>query len=276
MNRRSLIILAIATLVLPAAGADTTSLPPAAGVGMSGEVAEVLLPGSELRVKLDPEGRSALVVRLSAIHPHGTAGHRYTFQWFAYEPGEHNLCDSLERVDGSPLGDLPRVMVRADSVLPPGPPGPLADRPARLPSLGGYRTTLLIGGALWFAGLITLLYWRRTKSNAPILQDSPDLPLAEKLRLLLEQAQSGTLNADGRARLERLVLGFWRDRLGLTDLPMNEAVHHLRDHPEAGNLLRHVEDWLHSGKSPGRQIEVAALLTPYLDTAPPSTSAAPS
>jgi len=245
----------------------------ATGVGLTGDVKDVLLPGPELRVKPDPEGRSPVVVRLTATYPHGTAGFRYDLNWFAYEPGSHNLADSLERVDGSPTGELPSVMVEAVSLLPPGPPRTLAEFSAPIPKLGGYRTALIVGGCVWVAGLIALLCWRRKKPAPDETHTLPDPPLADRLRVLLDQARTGTLDADGRARLERLVLGFWRERLDLTGLPVPEAIRRLREHPEAGGLLRQVEEWLHSGKSGARESEMAALLTPYLAAATHPTAA---
>lgn len=267
---RSFFLLAV---MLACLGASLPVFSQATGVGLTGEVKEALLPGPELRVKADPEGRSPVVVRLTATYPHGTAGFRYDFSWFAYEPGSHNLSNYLERADGSPTGELPPVVVQATSILPPGPPGTLAEFSAPVPTLGGYRTTLIVGAGLWLAGLVALLCWRRQKVGATTTPPTPEPPLADRLRALLDQARSGSLDADGRARLERLVLGFWRDRLNLTELPVPEAVRQLRDHPEAGGLLRKVEEWLHSGKSAVREVEMAALLTPYLTpTAPPSAS----
>ncbi len=236
-----------------------------AGVGLTGEIKEVFLPGGELRVKPDPAGRSPLAVRITAAYPHGTAGYRYDFAWVAYESGQHDIARYLERVDGSPAGDLPPVLAEAAGILPPGPPGGLAEFSAPAPSLGGYRTALITTGCLWAAGLIGLLCWRRQKSEPAETAVAADLPLGDRLRALLERARSGSLDANHRAELERLVLGFWRERLDLTRLPVPEAIRRLRDHPEAGGLLRQVEEWLHSGKSPTRETEIASLLTPYLN-----------
>ena len=68
-----------------------------AGVGLTGELKDVLLPGPELRVKPDTGGRSPVVLRITATYPHGTAGFRYDFSWSALEAGPHNLSQYLER-----------------------------------------------------------------------------------------------------------------------------------------------------------------------------------
>lgn len=247
-----------------ATGAPSSTVQPPAGVGLTGLIEDLLLPGSELQVKPDPEGRSPVVVRMTAVRPHGTAGFRYDFSWFAYEAGPHDLSQYLERVDGSPLGAMPAIGVEAVALLPPGPPQTLPEFQAPLPKLGGYRTALVAGGCLWLAGWVALFVWRRPRSSTAAAAPDAVRPLAERLRFLLESARTGSLDADGRAQLERLVLGFWRERLHLTDLPVPEAVHRLRNHPEAGGLLREVESWLHSGKSTASESSMAALLLPYL------------
>jgi hypothetical protein len=256
-----------------ATGAPSSTAQPPAGVGLTGLIQDLLLPGSELQVKPDPEGRSPVVVRMTAVRPNGTAGFRYDFSWFAYEAGPHDLSQYLERVDGSPLGAMPAIGVEAVAVLPPGPPQTLPEFQAPLPKLGGYRTALVAGGCLWLAGWVALFIWRRPHSSTATAV-APDAvrPLAERLRFLLESARTGSLDADGRAQLERHVLGLWRERLHLTDLPVPEAVHRLRNHPEAGGLLREVESWLHSGKSTASETHMAALLLPYL---PPAGATAP-
>ena len=146
-------------------GAPSSTAQPPAGVGLTGLIQDLLLPGSELQVKPDPEGRSPVVVRMTAVRPHGTAGFRYDFSWFAYEAGPHDLSQYLERVDGSPLGAMPAIGVEAVALLPPGPPQTLPEFQAPLPKLGGYRTALVAGGCLWLAGWVALFVWRRPRSR---------------------------------------------------------------------------------------------------------------
>ncbi len=262
---------ALALFIGGAAGAGAGP----AGVGMTAEVKNVLLPGPELRVKPDPSGRSPVVLRLTGVYPHGSAGFRYDFSWFAYEAGKHDLTKYLERIDGSALGDLPPVEVEAVAALPPGPPGHLAEFSAPPPKLGGYRSALIVGSVLWAAGFVALLCWRRRKPVADAGEAESSLPLADRLRPLLEKARTGSLDAEGRARLERLVLGFWRERLELTSVPVPLAVRQLREHGEAGALLRKVEEWLHSGKPSAGEAAVAELLTPYLSTTPNASRGLP-
>src|SRR5437867_3237409 len=74
----------------------------------------------------------------------------------------------------------------------------------------------------------------------------PSAPtLADRLRPLVEQAAAGTLTRDGQAQLERLLLNHWRQRLELTTDSFADAIRKLRQHNEAGALLRELENWLH-------------------------------
>ena len=105
---------------------------------------------------------------------------------------------------------------------------------------------------------------RRKKEN-PLGQaeDDTDPNLAERLRPLVEQAANGTLDTDGRARLERMIFSHWREQLGLTEEGDVAGLHHqLKAHPEAGPLLCGLEDWLH--RPPGTAtVDIPALLAPY-------------
>jgi hypothetical protein len=65
-----------------------------------------------------------------------------------------------------------------------------------------------------------------------------------------------------QARLEMLLLTYWRQKLQLAELPPDKALRQMRKHEAAGKLLRELESWLHA--RPGtQQVDVAALLEPY-------------
>ena len=73
---------------------------------------------------------------------------------------------------------------------------------------------------------------------------------------------AGQLDEEGRAELELTLIAFWRRRLGLGDLGTLEALAQLKQHEEAGPLIRRLEEWLHR---PGQAqvVDVDDLLTPY-------------
>ena len=133
-----------------------------------------------------------------------------------------------------------------------------------LPLPGGYRAWMTALALLWALAAIPLVLAGRKKKTA--LADTgeggpPDL--VERMRPLVEQAASGALDTAGRARLERMIFSHWREQL---DLPKESELvrmhQQLKDHEEAGPLLRGLEDWLH--RPPGTAtVDIAALLAPY-------------
>ncbi|MEO6593187.1 MAG: hypothetical protein ABIP94_00370, partial [Planctomycetota bacterium] len=86
--------------------------------------------------------------------------------------------------------------------------------------------------------------------------------LADRLRPLVEAVAAGRADDAGKAELERLLLAFWRARLGLKQAKAQAALAEMRQHAEAGALLRQLEAWLHMPVPPA-SLDVAALLAPY-------------
>jgi hypothetical protein len=229
---------------------------------MPGEMEQLVLPGSELEVKPLEDRRAAFVLRIKEAFPHGSA-FRYDLVYYGLEPGEYDLRSYLKRKDGSALGDVPPVSVTVEPMLPPGQiePHPLAL--GRSPWLGGYRLLLALAGSLWCAGLAAILLLGRRKHAKSEAGTARPLTLADHLNPLIDAALLGRLNEGQHAELERLLIGYWRKRLGLEQESPAEAIKVLRVHPEAGALLRKLEAWLHQ---PGARVELADLadlLRPY-------------
>jgi hypothetical protein len=74
----------------------------------------------------------------------------------------------------------------------------------------------------------------------------------------------GELGRAERAQLELSLVAYWRRRLGLDDRRPEQVITLLREHEQAGPLLRGLEDWLHRPEPP-EDVDVAALLAPYRD-----------
>jgi hypothetical protein len=256
-------LLAAASILLPIALAHADSPPRSTStVGMPAKIGSLVLPGSELEVKPLEDRRAPVVVRIAEVYPHGSA-FRYDLVYYGLEPGTHDLRDYLRRKDGTPVGDLPSIPVKVNPVLPPGQiePNPLVLD--RSPSLGGYRLVLAIGGSLWFAGLAAILLLGRRKRALEEAAASRPLTLAERLRPLVDAAIAGTLDEGRHAELERLLIGYWRKRLGLEQASPAEAIAVMRRHDEAGPLLRRLEEWLHKPGAGAGAAEIASLLRPY-------------
>jgi hypothetical protein len=231
------------------------------------------LPGPELQPRKS-DGRAPVVLRITAVYPHGSAGFRYDFTWSALEAGTFDLTKFLEPAAGAAAVPLPPLNVEASGVLPAGPPGQLADqgKPA-LPSVGGYRIWLPIGISLWVLAGGYFFYLTRKKkaiagpSAAPAAQT-----LAQRLQPLLQRALSGPMDVAEKAELERLVIAFGREHLGIMELTTPAVWHSLRENSATGPWLKTLEDWLHRpAPVPPAEAELADLLARIKST-PPATA----
>jgi hypothetical protein len=206
--------------------------------------------------------KAPLQLRIAETYPRGTLV-EYDFRYVGLEPGTYDLRDHLVRADGSAVSNLPPLLVEVTGLLPAGHDGLLAaGPPSPLARLGGYRVLLVAGGVAWALLLIPLLWRRRVKAvAAPPVTGPPSL--AERLRPLLADAAAGRLDTDGRARLERLLLAHWREKLALDPADLPAALRRLRAHPEAGVILHTLEAWLHRRPAEGRDVDLEPLLKPY-------------
>lgn len=245
-----------ATLVAELARPSKTS------VGMPAQIKQLVLAGTELEAKPIEDRKTPVVLRIVATYPHGTA-FRYDLEYYALEPGKFDLREQLKRKDGSTVDDLPALPIEVASLLPSGQvvPHSLVARPA--PKLGGYRVLLGLTLSIWIIGL-TLLLMRRRAHHATLTVQARPRTLAERLQPLVTDAMAGHLTPQGRAELERLLLTYWRRRLALQDADPVMALTTLRNHDEAGALLRVVESWLHKPEGAG-EVDIAVLLAPYRD-----------
>jgi hypothetical protein len=240
-------------------------------VGMEGRL-EAILPGTMLEAKPVDE-KSRVILRIADTRPHGTLTW-YDLRFIGLEPGRYDLRDSLVRKDGSGTADLPELPVEVTGLLPPSHRGELVEHPRGvIRFFGSYRKALLAAAVLWLLVLVPLLLLGRkrkvTSSTTPVTQPPT---LAERLRPLVEKASTGQLTTAEKAQLERMLLSHWRERLNLNEESPAEAITVLRQHPEAGVLLRALEDWLH--RPPGlARANIQELLEPYRYTSMPDANA---
>ncbi len=244
-----------------AATATTTKSAPPSHIGIEGE-ASVTLPRPDYRPR-PLDDRTELIVRLDHVTPLTNALYRYDFFFMGLEPGTYNLADYLIRADGGRPDELNGKQLVVRALLPDDHNGQLAPEVVRpFPFVGGYRAFLVLLGVMWVGGWIVFVVAGRKRRPVMLAPVVPPPSLAERLRPLVEAAAQGKLTADGKARLERLLLGFWREKLALPDVRMIEALSCLKAHAEAGALLRALERWLHrrEGATPA---EITLLLEPY-------------
>ncbi|MDG2383999.1 MAG: hypothetical protein P8N76_20170 [Pirellulaceae bacterium] len=239
-------------------------------IGMSATIEELILPGTELEVK--PFAEDPLVVlRITKVFQHGSS-FRYHLTYYGLESGSYDLADYLQRKDGSTADDLPAIQVKVHGILPPGQVTPNPLETATSPALGGYRLLLTLGVIVWLIGLFLLLRSNGQSSlGKPKSANQPARTLADRLRPLIKSASDGSLNDPQRAELERLLLAFWRKKLGVHELSPGAAMAALKADPAAGELMQQLEIWLHH-PNPDTDIDLAALLAPYRSVQDPDAS----
>jgi hypothetical protein len=233
--------------------------PPETPVGMTGRLNDVVLPGPRLEPVPLENPAAPIVLRIARAERFGP-GYRYDLVYLGLEPGTFDLGNFLRRADGEPGGELPPLPVAIRPAYPVGEMRPVSaiQRDALSPA-AVYRAALVAAGVAWLAGMVALVALRRRRQAAAAAATAAP---ADRLRPLVERAARGELDVAEQAELERLLLGFWRRRAGLDGLSAAEALARLRDHAEAGPLLRALERWLHhpDGADPA---QVGALLEPY-------------
>lgn len=225
--------------------------------------------GVRLEAKPVNEGAPVLLRVNDVVEDNGSL--IYELRYLGLEAGTHDLREYLRRVDGQPMTVRPfqkPIPVRVRAVLPEDHDGALeklASPPG--PGLWPYRTWIVAAVLLWLlpAGF-WLRHWLRRPRPSKQTQEVGSPTLADQLRPLVEAALEGRLSTGDKARLELLLIAHWRDRLSLTG-PTLATLHGMREHREAGEVLRRLEDWLH--RPPGKvEADVHALLEPYRSHAP--------
>jgi hypothetical protein len=232
-------------------------------VGMEGRL-EVLLAQAGLTAK-KADRQAPMLLRIAFSRPHGTLTH-YDLRYIGRVPGQYDLRDYLVTPEGIPPANLPALPVTVTGVLPLPHNGWLEEQALRTPSLfGGYRVFATAAVAFWIIAFVLIVRAGR-KLKFPTIAEPVRRPptFAERLRPLVERAAAGQLSADEQAALERMLITHWQRRLGLGGLDGAELIVRLRQHSEAGALLRALEDWLH--RPPGSvKVVLEPVLAPYRD-----------
>ena len=246
-------------LLLPgvSVGANPADQP---SVGMEGRVS-VTIPGP--RLEIGAQGRNPdVLLRIATAEPVGDA-FRYEFSYTGMLPGEHNLADYLVLPDGTPPEGIEPIMVEVAGALPVGHHGFLSRiKMGRIHVAKWYREVLAGVFILWLLALVPLVYYKRRRKPPEPAPAAPAPTLAERLQPLVLKAADGTLTVGEKARLEGLMLSFWREKLELDAEDMTASLELLKKDEAAGELLRAIEAWLHKPKG-ADQARIAELLAPY-------------
>lgn len=236
---------------------------PEARVGQPLEMTDVYIPGGEVEPVPRRDRRPPLVVRLLDTKP-AENGHRYDFEITGLDPGRHDLAEYLRAVNPEKPAEVPELWMEITSGLPEGVILPAELPPAELPELGGYKVAMIAAAGVWFVGFVSLVLWNRRKNAAAGVVEHRSPTVAERLRPLVRRASAGELDDSGRAALERLVIGHWREKLPeISTLPPAEAMVKLRAHPDAAPLIFQLERWLHAREADASAGQIESLLAPY-------------
>lgn len=233
-------------------------------VGRAARIEGLVLPPPKLDLKPITDPDEPFVLRIIEVAPHG-GSFRYDLEYYALEPGEYNVMDYLQGIDGTSTAELPPQMVTVGEFLPRDKHvTPHAPEPGTVPFLGGYRLLMVVAAVVWFLVACAIVLVGRKKDPTRKVVHAAPRTLADRLRPAIEAAMAGRLDERELAELERVMVAFWRQRLGLDDVPAAEAIRQMKAHPQGGELLRQLEAWLHQ---PGQreQVDVATLLAPYRD-----------
>lgn len=239
-------------------------------VGMEGEL-DVALPLAGLITK-PGDHRAPLVLRIADSQPYGTLT-RYDLRYMGRIPGAHDLSDYLFTAEGQPATNLPALSVQVGGLLPKPHNGWLEEQAHHLPGLfRGYRAILIAVAAGWVVAFFLIRRVDRKPKVVTTTETTVRPPsFAEKIRPLVERAASGQLTAEEKATLERMLITHWQQRLNLVGTSTNDLIQQLRQHPEAGGLLRALEDWLH--RPPGQAaVRVEEVLAPYRNLSEPAAA----
>ncbi len=232
------------------------------GIGLENDI-QITLDRADYQSR-PMDDRTPLILRLDQVKPAPNGRFTYQFHYISFEPGSYKLADYLIHLDGTPASDLGETPIEIKSILPPDFQGQLNPfSPQPFPALGGYRMVLGGLGGLWLCGLPALIWLGRKKVELAVAEEIIPTPsYAERMQPLVEAAAAGNLTATGQATLERLLTGFWREKIARPEQRMGEALTALKAHPEAGSLLRALERWLHQPNGASRT-EIEKLLAPY-------------
>ncbi|MBI1323462.1 hypothetical protein GC170_09785 [bacterium] len=237
-------------------------------VGMVGKVSQIVIPGGELEAVPNSDPLAKIIVRVAESYRHGDA-YRYDLEFTGFEPGRYDLAKSLRLKipDTSPV-TLPPVEVEIVSVLEPGKIEP--SRPARpeIDSWWTYWTKLNIFVGLWIAGLAGLFHWSNRVKKVETVSTEVITPvsLSQRLKPLVTAACEGSIAPHQRAELESLLIAYWTSRSDACDeVSPGRILSKLKQHPDAGPLLKKLEQWLHMppGQGQASEREIAQLLKPY-------------
>lgn len=224
---------------------------------------KISLPYPDLKARSVTK-RTDLILRIAGARSEDDGKTVYDLRYIGLIPGTCNLENYLVTSLGQEPDGLPSIPVTIRPLLPEDHEGDLVSRQLRGITLpGGYRAFFVTVWVVWALLLIPIIVIGRPRKQKKEVDEEVHQPtLAELLRPLVEHALDGRLDTSGKARLERLLMNYWCEKLDLDETQVLASLEKIKAHPDAGAILREQECWLH--QPPGRsKVDVASLLSPY-------------
>ena len=188
----------------------------------------------------------------------------YDVRYIVNREGTFDLKDYLIAENGSKLDGLPSFKFTGDPKLSKNLDTRIQETEEVRVDVGGHYYATLAGLAVfWILWLLMLIFFRRPKKVAPPPPAPPGPTFAQVLQSYLQQIEAGTLDAEGKAKMEMLLLRRWREDLALEGVSMYAAFGTISQSDKAGKALRELQDWLHRPSSKVRREDITALLKPF-------------
>ncbi|RBP45677.1 hypothetical protein DES53_10259 [Roseimicrobium gellanilyticum] len=188
----------------------------------------------------------------------------YDVRYIVNREGTFDLKDYLVAENGSKLDGLPSFKFHGDPKLSKNLDSRIQETEEVRVDVGGHYYATLAGlGVFWILWLLMLIFFRRPKKVAPPPPAPPGPTFAEMLRAYLQQIEAGTLDAEGKAKMEMLLLRRWREDLALGDVSMYSAFGAISQSDKTGKVLRDLQEWLHRPTTSVRREDITALLKPF-------------
>jgi len=200
-----------------------------------------------------------LAVRIESLEA-VDRGNRYDIRYMAYGPGEHDLGMYVIDENGQRPDNLPELTVTVDALLEEDASGELFDSAATSIDLrSNYQLMMGLLWVLWLLLLVPLfLFGRKTRARETKLVPAPTVP--ERLRDLLQTAETQLLSVEQQADLEQLLISYWTNEIGNRQDRLVHSIDALRDHPVAGEHIKMVEEWLHARRTTDDRQTASMLL----------------
>lgn len=252
----------------PAAPPKSPLLLPAVGIETS---TDVVLDRPDYRpAKTEPQ--SPLTLRIESVESQENGEFKYRLLYTGLEPGVFNLTDFLLNPLGGRLKQ-PLAIVTVHSNIPTRAQFSIVHDQIRYqPKFFPYTILMVVAGLVWVGAGVRLF-----RPQKPVPQPVPP-PQAEQentetepqretlaslLRPLVEKAADKSITSREKAQIEQILFLYWGKHLELDHLDSAEQMRRIRDHTQAGALLRTVDQWLYQPASVIPVEEINTSLAKY-------------